>query len=97
LVSPIPKRGFNRLESLTLCGPREPPFCVGGSNCISLWPTNQFIVTNFRKHSLEIVTVGPSVVQPPNVLIDAGLISQSFYRIKGDPAGAEAALVAWGL
>jgi putative DNA-invertase from lambdoid prophage Rac len=28
---------------------------------------------------------------------EAGLTRQTIYRIKDDPAGAEAALVAWGL
>jgi hypothetical protein len=28
---------------------------------------------------------------------DTGLTRQTVYRIKGDPAGSEGALVAWGL
>jgi Helix-turn-helix domain of resolvase len=28
---------------------------------------------------------------------ETGLTRQTFYRIKGDPAGAEGTLVAWGL
>jgi len=28
---------------------------------------------------------------------ETGLTRQAIYRIKGDPAGAETALVAWGL
>jgi putative DNA-invertase from lambdoid prophage Rac len=41
--------------------------------------------------------LGHETVGIAQIAREAGLTRQTVYRIKGDPAGAEGALVAWGL
>jgi len=41
--------------------------------------------------------LGHSAVGIAQIGKESGLTRQTVYRIKGDPAGAEAALAAWGL
>ena len=41
--------------------------------------------------------LGQTAVGIAQIARETGLTRQTVYRIKGDPAGAEAALVAWGM
>jgi DNA-binding phage protein len=41
--------------------------------------------------------LGQQTVGIAQIAKETGLTRQTVYRIKGDPAGAEAALAAWGL
>ena len=41
--------------------------------------------------------LGQQAVCIAQIAKETGLTRQTFYRIKGDPAGAEGTLVAWGL
>jgi putative DNA-invertase from lambdoid prophage Rac len=41
--------------------------------------------------------LGRQVAGIAQIAKDTGLTRQTIYRIKDDPAGAEAALVAWGM
>jgi putative DNA-invertase from lambdoid prophage Rac len=41
--------------------------------------------------------LGHDAVGIAGIAKDAGLTRQTVYRIKDDPAGAEAALAAWGM
>ena len=41
--------------------------------------------------------LGQQAVGIAQIAKETGLTRQTVYRIKGDPAGAEGALVAWGL
>jgi putative DNA-invertase from lambdoid prophage Rac len=41
--------------------------------------------------------LGEQPVGVAQIAKETGLTRQTVYRIKGDPAGAEAALVAWGM
>ena len=41
--------------------------------------------------------LGQQTVGIAHIAKETGLTRQTVYRIKGDPAGAEAALVAWGM
>jgi putative DNA-invertase from lambdoid prophage Rac len=41
--------------------------------------------------------LGQPAVVIAQIAKETGLTRQTVYRIKGDPAGAEGALVAWGL
>jgi hypothetical protein len=47
---------------------------------------------------LPPITRAPGAARPPwGFAKETGLTRQTVYRIKDDPAGAEAALAAWGL
>jgi putative DNA-invertase from lambdoid prophage Rac len=41
--------------------------------------------------------LGQQAVGSAQIAKETGLTRQTVYRIKGDPAGAEGALAAWGL
>jgi putative DNA-invertase from lambdoid prophage Rac len=41
--------------------------------------------------------LGQQAVAIAHIAKETGLTRQTVYRIKGDPAGAEGALVAWGM